>query len=174
MKIKKMLTAGLLVACGAVVVPGLAMAAINGSNSCHDCTSQTGDAHSSNSDVQVVGQNGLINLQDGDNSAHSTQDANALTGDANSGQVLGQVGGGSDPSDPSGTGTGGSTINASNSCTDCDSQTGESHASNSDTQVVGQNGAINVQDGNNSAHSDQTANSGSGDANSGQVVGQAG
>ena len=155
-------------------MPGLAMAAINASNSCHDCGSTSGDATTANSNAAVVGQSGGINLQDGDNSAHSTQDATALTGDANSGQVVGQVGGSGDPSDPSGTGTGtgGSTINASNTCQDCESTSGDATSSNSNATVVGQSGGINVQDGNNSAHSDQTSNSQSGDANSGQVVGQ--
>src|SRR5438309_8907656 len=114
-KIKKLVTGGLLVFAGAVIVPGMAMAAINATNHGDDVSSQSGDANSSNTNVSQTGQNGLINVQNGDNHSHTSQDASAITGDANSGQVVGQVGGdGSDPSngtvDPSN--GGGSTINA--------------------------------------------------------------
>jgi len=93
MKAKKMLTGALLVLSGAVVVPGLAMAAINSSNSCHDCESKTGDANSSNASATQVGQNGGVNVQQGDNSSHQDQSSNAQSGDGNSGQVIGQVNG---------------------------------------------------------------------------------
>jgi hypothetical protein len=166
MKAKKMVTGALLVLCGAVVVPGLAMAAIDSSNSCHDCESTSGDATTANSSATFVGQNGIVNLQDGDNSAHSGQDASALTGDANSGQVVGQAGDGSyDPNR-------GSDIDAANSCTDCESGTGDATSVNSSSTFVGQNGGVNVQDGDNSAHQDQSSNAQSGDSNSGQVIGQ--
>lgn len=168
MRLRKIVTGALLVGFGAVAGPQIAMAAITATNSCDGCASTTGDASAGNASTSTVGQTagpGGTNVQDGDNSLHEHQGATSLSGDANSGQVVGSVGGG----------TGGGSITASNTCTDCTADSGKATSGNTSTSTVGQSagpGGTNVQDGDNREHSSQSSSSQSGDANSGQVVGQ--
>jgi hypothetical protein len=172
MRLRKIVTGALLVGFGAVVGPQIAMAAITATNSCDGCASTTGDASAGNASTSTVGQSagpGGTNVQDGDNSLHEHQGATSLSGDANSGQVVGSVGGGAS------SGAGGGSITASNACTDCTADSGKATSGNTSTSTVGQSAGpdgSNVQEGDNHAHSRQSSSSQSGDANSGQVVGQ--
>lgn len=64
-------------------------------------------------------------------------------------------------------------INASNTCKDCKSDTGDATTGNAAATVVGQFGGPNTQDGDNEADVEQDANAQSGDSVNGQVIGSA-
>jgi hypothetical protein len=164
MRLRKMVTGALLVGLGAVGGPSIAMAAINASNHGTDVDAKTGNATSVNQAASAVGGTN----QNGDNHDHTGQAANALTGDANAGQVVGQVGGGSGTGTGGGMGSGTGSINASNSCDDCTSKSGDANSVNQSASAVGGTN----QNGDNHDHTSQTSSSQSGDANSGQVIGQ--
>ena len=70
----------------------LAATEIVASNSTEDSDVTTGDANSQNNQAAVVGQNGLVNVQDGDNEFDGTQSADSESGDGVNGQVIGAVG----------------------------------------------------------------------------------
>jgi hypothetical protein len=135
-----------------------------------------------------ISNSSAVNLQDGNNRQTSRQSANASTGDGVAGQVIGSVSGGR------------TSIDANNSSTDVSVDTGDANANNDLSSFVGQdfldceatsNGsdgtascggdagasdvtnsdAANVQDGNNSATQNQSANATSGDGVAGEVIG---
>ncbi|MEX0873748.1 MAG: hypothetical protein WD646_11785 [Actinomycetota bacterium] len=67
-------------------------------------------------------------------------------------------------------------VQASNSCEDCEVETGNATSGNSAVTFTGQanGGGINAQKGNNETEADQDAQSTSGDGVTGQVIGSAG
>jgi hypothetical protein len=146
----------------------LAATDIAGSNQVEDSDTTTGDANSQNNAAVVNGQFGGPNTQDGDNEADLGQSASARSGDGVNGQVIGAVDG---SGNGFGSGQGGASVNASSSCEDCDSETGDSTATNNAAVVNGQFGGPNTQEGDNETEVDQDADSESGDANNGQVIG---
>jgi hypothetical protein len=164
---------GTLVAGSFIAVAGLQAAGtaafadtnVTTSSSCEDCESESGDAAAQNNSATFVGQNngGGVNAQEGDNDADVDQDAQAESGDAASGQVVGVVS----------SGDGDTNVNASSTCEDCKSTSGNAFAQNNAIAFVGQNngGGINVQDGDNDADVDQTSHAQTGDGVSGQIVG---
>lgn len=150
---------------GAVAPSAQADTNVTVSNSCDDCESESGNAASQNNAAAFVGQNNAsgTNIQQGDNEADVEQSANASSGDAVSGQGVGVVGGGS----------GDTNVNASNTCDDCKSSTGNVFAQNNAIMFVGLNTAsgTNIQDGDNEADLEQSSYVNSGDGVSGQIVG---
>jgi hypothetical protein len=150
---------------GAVTPSAQADTNVTVSNSCDDCESETGNAAAQNNSATFVGQNNAsgTNVQQGDNEADVEQSANASSGDAVSGQAVGVVGGGS----------GDTNVNASNTCDDCKSSSGDAFAQNNAIMFVGLNTAsgTNIQDGDNEADVDQGSYVNSGDGVSGQIVG---
>jgi hypothetical protein len=161
------LVAGSIIAVAGFGATGTAWADTNvtTSSDCEDCTSETGQADAQNNSATVVGQNnaGGINIQEGDNDADVEQNANAKSGDGVSGSVVGVAA----------SGDGDTNVNASSTCEDCKSTTGDAFAQNNAITVVGLNNllGINIQDGDNSADVEQGSFSQSGDGVSGQIVG---
>jgi hypothetical protein len=178
---------------GAVTSAG-GSASIVAANTSTDSDITTGDAHATNDLAAFVGQNfslstlsvvasdvidsctttGCGNVQSGDNRLTGTQSATSTTGDGVGGQVLGVVSAGA------------ASLDASNTTTDSSVTTGDSHAANSASEIVGLNfaptttvgtadvssaTAVNVQDGTNRKNLTQSANATSGDAVAGQVSG---
>jgi hypothetical protein len=144
----------------------LAATEITGSNQVEDSDTTTGDANSQNNAAVVNGQFGGPNTQDGDNEADLGQSASARSGDGVNGQVIGAVDGSG-----SGSGQGGASVNASSSCEDCEATTGDANSQNNAAVVNGQFGGPNTQEGDNETEVEQDADSESGDANNGQVIG---
>lgn len=138
---------------------------VTSSNSCEDCETNTGDSSSTNNSDAQVGQESTFgdNTQVGDNDADIEQNAQASSGDGVPGQVIGVA-------DESG---GGVNINASNSCEDCTTNTGNADAANGATTFVGQSSLFgnNVQVGDNDLDLNQAAQSASGDGVTGQIIG---
>jgi hypothetical protein len=157
-------------------------------NTSEDVDLETGDAEADNDAAAFVGLNAsgtvlsaadifnasATNVQEGDNEFGADQSAEAASGDAVGGQVLGVVSAGD------------ASVDATNSSEDVDAESGEAFAANSvaafvgltagsDTNVTAAdilNGfAANVQEGDNAAESVQAANAASGDSVGGQVAG---
>jgi hypothetical protein len=163
-------------------------------NTSQDVDADTGDATSGASESAFVGLNAstdtlevaaagrfltgasATNVQLGDNELTSAQSAEATTGDAVGGQVLGVVSAGD------------TSLDATNASREVDVDSGDSDADNSDAAFVGLNvsspttvgaagtaivasTAANLQSGDNSFAVNQSAVSGSGDAVAGQVQG---
>jgi hypothetical protein len=148
----------------------LAATEITGSNQVEDSDTTTGDANSQNNAAVLNGQFGGPNAQNGDNEAELGQNADARSGDGVNGQVIGAVDG-SGSGAGAGFGSGGASVNASNSCEDCDSETGDANTQNNAAVANGQFGGPNAQEGDNETEVEQDADSQSGDANNGQVIG---
>jgi hypothetical protein len=138
---------------------------VTSSNSCEDCDTDTGNSSSTNTADSQVGQESTFgdNYQEGDNDADVDQNAQASSGDGVPGQVVGV-------SDSTG---GDVNINASNSCEDCTTNTGNANAANGATTFVGQSSLFgnNVQLGDNDLDLNQAAVSSSGDGVTGQIIG---
>ncbi len=159
-KIAKAAAAGLigLVSLG-IGSTALADTNIQASNSCEDCNAETGQANTTNSSESFTGQAGIVNVQDGDNTTESDQDANASSGDGVTGQVIGSAADGD------------TTIVASNNGKDNKVTTGDANAANFFGGFTGQLGILNVQNGDNETDSSQAADSTTGDGVTGQVIG---
>jgi len=125
-------------------------------------------------DIANCGNPGTCeNVQEGDNDADSEQSGASSSGDAVGGQVTGIVS------------SGDASVDATNRSEDVDIETGEAHADNSQAFFVGLNvsGSVsitadltnitanNVQEGDNSLDTTQTANASSGDGVGGSVIG---
>jgi hypothetical protein len=157
-------------------------------NTSEDVDLETGDAQADNDAAAFVGLNAsgtvlsaadivnasATNVQEGDNDFSADQSAEAASGDAVGGQVLGVVSAGD------------ASVDATNSSTDVSAESGEAFAANSVAAFVGltagsdtavtaadilNGAAANVQQGDNAAESVQAANASSGDSVGGQVAG---
>jgi len=157
-------------------------------NTSEDVDLETGDAEVENDAAAFVGLNAsgtvlaaadvfnasATNVQEGDNDFSGDQSAEASSGDAVGGQVLGVVSAGD------------ASVDATNHSEDVDAETGDVFAANniaafvgltagSDTAVTAADilsgDAANVQEGDNEAESVQAAEAASGDAVAGQVAG---
>jgi hypothetical protein len=164
-------------------------ASVDATNHSEDVDIETGDAEGTNSASSFVGltagsdtvvasdviNDSATNVQEGDNESEITQAAEASSGDGVGGSVIGVV-----------TSAGGSAdVVAANTSEDVDLETGDADADNDAAAFVGLNGtgtlvaaadvfnasATNVQEGDNDFSADQSAESASGDAVGGQVLG---
>jgi hypothetical protein len=171
-----------------VVTSAGGSADIVAANTSEDVDLDTGDAEADNDAAAFVGLNAsgtvtsaadidnasATNVQEGDNDFSADQSAEAASGDAVGGQVLGVVSAGD------------ASVDATNHSEDVDAETGEAFAENevaafvgltagSDTAVttsdIFNDAAANVQEGDNSAESVQAAEAASGDSVGGQVAG---
>jgi hypothetical protein len=163
---------------------------VDATNRSEDVDVTTGDADGENSATTFTGlnagsataltaadilSNAAVNVQEGDNDAAISQAAEASSGDAVGGSVIGVV-----------TSAGGSAdVVAANTSEDVDAETGDSEADNSAAAFVGLNGvstlaiaadilnasATNVQEGDNDLEGDQSTTAATGDAVGGQVLG---
>jgi HAMP domain-containing protein len=162
---------------------------VDATNRSEDVDVETGDASGENSAANFTGltagsdtlvaadilNGAAVNVQEGDNETEVTQAAEAASGDGVGGQVIGVV-----------TSAGGSAdVVAANTSEDVDAETGEAEAFNDAASFVGLNGsgvtftaadilnasATNVQEGDNDLTADQSADSASGDAVGGSVLG---
>lgn len=158
------------------------------SNSSDDTDTTSGDSTASNSAAAQVGHNGggetevdaedvtsqsATNVQEGDNDVDASQSARSESGASVGGQVIGAVT------------SGALTVDATNSSTDVDAESGDADATNgfaafvgldnaSDTTIAADvtNGlATNVQEGDNAADVAQQTFAVTGDAVAGQVLG---
>ena len=157
-------------------------------NTSEDVELETGDSEVENDAASFVGLNAsgtvlsaadianasATNVQEGDNEFSADQSAEAASGDAVGGQVLGVVSAGD------------ASVDATNHSEDVEAETGEVFAANSTAAFVGltagsdtavavadilNGAAANVQEGDNAAESVQAAEATSGDAVAGQVAG---
>jgi hypothetical protein len=181
----------------ATVVSGLSLAGaavradtdITTANSSDDTETDSGDAAATNNGTAFVGHQGgdgetdieasdidndnATNVQEGDNEVEANQSATSESGAAVGGQVIGGVS------------SGDMTINATNSSTDVEAETGDADSSNdfaafvgltagSDTAVgadITNGDATNVQEGDNDAEVNQASTAVTGDGVAGQVLG---
>jgi hypothetical protein len=162
---------------------------VDATNRSEDVDLTSGDAEGQNSAASFTGltagsdtfvaadilNGAAVNVQEGDNATELNQSAEAASGDAVGGSVIGVV-----------TSAGGSAdVVAANTSEDVDAETGDAAAFNDAASFVGLNGtgttftvadianasATNVQEGDNDLGADQSADSASGDAVGGQVLG---
>lgn len=154
------------------------------SNESSNTEATSGDATSTNEASTVVGPvvggvvvqdidgSGGTNVQEGDNEAKVVQESTSLSGDVIGGQVIGVVSAGN------------TTVNATNRSQDVDVRSGDATSTNSLSVFVGlatANGitiddidgtiAVNLQEGDNTLSVNQVAESSTGDAVGGQVIG---
>jgi len=187
-RLQKIFTAALIA--GLVVLPAVASAetSITTSNSSDDTETTSGDATADNSAATQVGHNGggdsdidssdidnenATNVQEGDNDVSADQSATSESGATVGGQVIGAVTDGA------------LTVDATNSSTDVDAESGEATSSNDFSAFVGLNAAsattvsadvvngdaTNVQEGDNASDVNQRTEAVTGDAVVGQIVG---
>jgi hypothetical protein len=168
---------------------------VDATNSTDHADISTGDARGTNDERTLTGQNVSdisfvanetdivsifsLNLQEGDNKTNAVQLADTTSGDGVGGQVIGVV-----------TSAGGSSaVTAANTSKDVDVSTGDARSTNEGATFAGQNfsfftgiGAFladavalgpapNLQEGDNTVNTAQTATAASGDGVAGQVLG---
>jgi len=172
------------------LAPAIAHAetSITTANSSDDAETTSGDANASNSSAAQVGHQGggestveaddvsndsATNVQEGDNDIEGNQSATSESGGAIGGQVIGAVTDGA------------LNVDATNSSTDVDVETGDADSTNDFAAFVGLSGAsetavgadiangdaTNVQEGDNSADVTQRTDAVTGDGVAGQILG---